>query len=74
MITTAREEGVVTGREIADRRRGSCRIGVKLGESFVEVFAREPGSVRVFFSIQNQNRRDNFEFVSFNEIVGEVAG
>jgi hypothetical protein len=31
MVTAAREEGVVPGGEIADRGRGSCRLGSKRG-------------------------------------------
>src|SRR5688572_12855207 len=47
MVTAAREEGIVSGGEIAGRRRGSGRLGFKGGQLSVKLFTRDVFSIHI---------------------------
>src|SRR5512145_2428900 len=73
LITAAPEEGVVAGREIANRGRCRGRLRLERGQSLVKLLAGDISSVDIFFSIDDQKAGNDFQLMLFDQNLRYVA-
>src|ERR1043165_71998 len=74
MVTAPREKGIIAGGKFAYRRRSSRRMRLKRGQSLIEFIARDIDPIYIFFSFQNKNTGNHFQFVLFNKISWQITG
>src|SRR5690349_15555713 len=74
MVTAAGKHGIVAGREIADRGRGSCRLCLALRQLPVKLFPCDIFSIHIFFSINDENTWNHLNLMLLDEELRDVAG